>query len=405
MTSHFMPLSPIDLVFLGRSGYSVEFLFVFDYPLDLARLRKSAEAVSRKFWPMRSRLCEDSTFGMAFEGSNSIDLAVIPDRAELDLNAPRELAAFHRPVFSVPGEPLSRLTYGRVGHSSALAINISHCVVDGYSFFMFAGALAAHYRSGGWNVSKWVERLKLYGFRPDLDRRKLQPKTAEDDSKILSDIDAEQVYQRTGISWAGPRTMPGIESAKWKFIVFSESKLKDMLAEAAKTTEARVSRHDVIAAALWQETARDWGVGSGDLTCTSAFDYRRVNKDLSPLYFGNAVRCAAVRLNGQQVIEMPTGKLAAMIRSATSAIDDQAARDSLLCVTQIRRAKGMGALQEMHVSNPQSGLLVTNLSRFPLDRFDFGGGAARGLVPLTSAPRAAVLLAHPDGIVARVQGP
>ena len=30
MASHFMPLSPTDLVFLGRSGYSVEFLFVFD---------------------------------------------------------------------------------------------------------------------------------------------------------------------------------------------------------------------------------------------------------------------------------------------------------------------------------------------------------------------------------------
>ena len=89
---------------------------------------------------MRSRLCEDSTFGMAFEGSHPIDLAIVSDRADLDLNSPRDLAAFHLPVFSVPGEPLTRLTYGRIGSGSALAINISHCVADGYSFFMFAGA-------------------------------------------------------------------------------------------------------------------------------------------------------------------------------------------------------------------------------------------------------------------------
>jgi hypothetical protein len=71
----------------------------------------------------------------------------------------------------------------------------------------------------------------------------------------------------------------------------------------------------------------------------------------------------------------------------------------------LREQHGSGAMDEVHLTHPEHGLLVTNLSRLPLQELDFGLGPPRSFEAAVQLPRCAVLCACPGGVEARVYLP
>ncbi|MGB5583864.1 MAG: hypothetical protein WBO93_09755, partial [Gammaproteobacteria bacterium] len=58
-----MRLSPIDHVFTGEQGYSIEFLFFYQERLALKQLKSSLKNASKKFYPLTQILEErDDTY-------------------------------------------------------------------------------------------------------------------------------------------------------------------------------------------------------------------------------------------------------------------------------------------------------------------------------------------------------
>ena len=396
-------LAPVDLVFTGREGYSVECLLRFPYALDEKRLTQAVQHTTRKFFPINGRLIPNAQSGyLVEENAAGIDFQILPSLTNLDFRSPQDVAVFSQPIHSIPGESLARLRYTQVGTGSALGLHVSHCLVDGYSYFFFLGALAAAYRTS--KLAFW-QNIRWALLRPDFDRAKLIPAQVNTTtSPHLHGVDAEDVFRRTGLTVAEPRCFPALRDSQWEFIEFTEANLQALLSEASKTCERRLSRHDVLTARLWKLTAEKWRSPDRHLSCTSAFDYRRLHAKLSPLFFGNAVRTTAASLDREDIIAMPLGKLAEQIRQATDAINEVAANDSLSCLAEIYRLHGLEPFANFHVSHPQHGLLVTNLSRIPMTQLDFGGGPPEEIVPLTPAPRVAIVLAAKDGVVVRLQG-
>lgn len=397
-------LAPVDLVFTGRECYSVECLLRFPYALDEKRLAKAVLQTTRKFFPLNGRLITDAQTGYIVEESAAgMDFQILPALPTLDFHSPQDVAVFSQPIHSLPGEPLARLRYARVGTGSALGLHVSHCLVDGYSYFFFLGALAATYRT-----SKFVfwQNIRQALLKPDFDRSKLIPAEINAaTSPHAHGIDAQDVFRRTGLTVAEPRHFPAIRDSQWELIPFTEAALQALLAEAGQTCSRKLSRHDVLTARLWKMVAEKWPSPDRRRCCASAFDYRRLHSRLSPLFFGNAVRTTAAALDRDEIMALPLGKLAEQIRQATEAIDEAAANDSLACLAEIYRLHGLEPFSKFHVSHPQNGLLVTNLSRVPMAQLDFGAGPPEEIVPLTSAPRVAVVLAARDGVVVRLQGP
>jgi len=78
---------------------------------------------------------------------------------------------------------------------------------------------------------------------------------------------------------------------------------------------------------------------------------------------------------------------------------------SLRQLEALRRAEGPEALSRLHVAHPEAGLLVTNLSRVPVARLDFGSGAPSDYRIMTPAPRTAAVLPLQDGCAVDVCPP
>ncbi len=69
----------------------------------------------------------------------------------------------------------------------------------------------------------------------------------------------------------------------------------------------------------------------------------------------------------------------------------------LASLEALRRAEGLGAMEECQVVRPAQGLLLTNPSRFPVAEVASDAGAPAAFEILTPGVRGAVALPAPDG--------
>lgn len=399
------PLTPMDLAFTGRNSFSVEFVFSFPYAVSENRLRRALQRAAKVFYPVNGELKADAEFSMRVVARpEPPDLRVLNYSGDgPNLLSPAELADLSEEIHSLPGEKLFRAVLAHTARGSLVGIHISHCLVDGYSFFYFLSFLSSCFNDSVWNPRTWMKQTAMY---PDLDRRVLCPQSANLTTSPHKDgINAQDLFDRTGLSWGGPRPAQKLSETHWEYWEFSDAEISKWLKEAAAHTDVRLSKHDVLTAHLWKRVAAEWPSRGDSLTCTNAFDYRRVHGELTPKYFGNAIRCASVAASKQEILDLPMGLVAQKVRKATAAIDEAAARRSLDCVEEIRRLHGTQVMERFHVSDPNHGLLVTNLSRVPLKAFNLGGGPPDNFVGLTPAPRSAMVLAAPGGLKVRMEAP
>src|SRR5262249_52137682 len=149
-------------------------------------------------------------------------------------------------------------------------------------------------------------------------------------------------------------------------------------AEAKSETGLSLSSNDLLTAWLAKNYGANSINGAEELLLTCALDYRRIHPDLSQLFFGNAVQCAIARFDREEINEINLGMLAKRIRDSVDAIDLPAIKDTLLCLEELRTAYGLRVIEECHVTHPESGFFVTNMSRIPVSELDFGSGSPNG---------------------------
>ena len=59
-------------------------------------------------------------------------------------------------------------------------------------------------------------------------------------------------------------------------------------------------------------------------------------------------------------------------------------------------------MEEIHVRHPQHGIVVTNISRLPMQSLDFGAGLPTAFRALPSVERGAAILPAEDGVDIRI---
>lgn len=373
-----IPLSPVDYTFLGESAYPIEFVFKFRTGLDPSRLRESLDRVLSSFTPARSVLRAAGTDALVFEESENGCVFEVRSRDdEADLGGPDAYGLLDS-VRTVPGEPLTRARLTQTPGASYLGVSLSHAVADGYGYFYF--------------LSSWAAAARGEEFQePVLDRSLLAVPPADGPE------DADSVRAESGWSLAEPRKAPRREHLRWTRLSLAREEVRALTREASSASDVRLSVNDVLAARLWKETSARWG-GKGPrrfLSCP--LDYRRLHPALDGRYFGNAVRGLTLSLDAGALEGSSLTEVAAAVHRAVAAADAGAALRSLACLEGLRRRLGLAGMERLHVCDPDGGLLVTNLSRVPLSRLDFGVGAPERLRILTPAPRAAAVLPDSAG--------
>ena len=381
------PLSPIDYTFIGESAYPIEFAFQFEGRLDPELLNKSLTRILPDFAPVASILKKTGSMTYAFEtSSDGCPFTVVETETDPSLDVPQVYELLD-PVTTVPGEPMARIELTVGPTSSVLGVSLSHAIVDGYSYFYFLASWAAACRSASYKA-------------PIHDRAILTPAS-------LPEMDLSEEAIRSGSGWSlgEKRSAPPRESLRWERLEFTKDELMEDVRAASEATGMRISVNDVLVIRLWKRFGASWPAPDERRFLSLPIDFRRVHPEIDLRYFGNAVRGVTLEMKASDLETISISDAAARVHRAVGAIKADEAALSLRQLEALRRNQGADALKRLHVVHPEAGILVTNLSRVPVGRLDFGVGAPVNYRILTPAPRAAAVLPTENGVAVDICSP
>lgn len=380
-----IPLTPIDHIFTGAGSYPIEFVFTYNAIIEEKKLRSSLEETLNYFPPAKStlKIGDDGKYVfVSLEKGYSLDVINSP----LNFEDTEKRDQFIDPVKSLEGEILTRVRLTQTPNGSVLGVSISHAVVDGFSYFYF--------------LSSWARVFNGLDVFPPSHDRNLLIKPAKGHENISPNL----VLKDAGLFYDQPRTEIHRDKLKWENVHISQDELKTHLGEAQKDCEVRLSFNDIIVGTLWKKYMKKWNKHKGDhLTYISCpFDYRRLLPDFPKTYFGNAVALATTPLSYDELMEAKLSELAVLVRNNIKSVNEEYIFRGLNTLSELTSQKGVSVNENLHVASPQDGLLVTNLSRLPVNQIEFGAGPPISYEILTPANRGAVVLPAEDGVQVRV---
>ena len=381
-----IPLTPIDHIFTGVGSYPIEFVFAYRDSIEPDRLMASLNEAVRQFVPVGSKLAEGSENTYALRQSDDgVRFQVTESSATF--GDPDARYDFLDPVNSVPGEPLTRIKLSQTPEGSVIGVSMSHAVGDGFSYFYFLSAWARLFQGG---------RI----IEPFNGRDLLIPKQ----HVRTGNVTPVHVLSDSGIFWDGRRRAIARDRIHWDRFHLSKEDQGELLAEAQADADVRLSFNDVISAHLWRTYIAKWDGDDGEAAAfvSCPVDVRRIIKGVPRTYFGNAVGLATRSLERGALARAPLGRLASIIRTAVASINENYMRNALGTLEAMRLQEGLAVLEENHVIHPQSGILITNLSRLPVQEIEFDAGPPISFDILTPAVRGAVVLPATDGVDIRV---
>lgn len=372
-----VPLSPVDHVFTGEGAYPIQLLFAFPGKIDKARLKDSFVKTLENFFPLSSELVEkDNRYWLSYKKDHFQFETGTLDKT-LDLDTPTAIPPLFLPVETFPGEILTKVKCWWGPENTYLAVSFAHCAVDGYSFFYFLSAWSAAFHGAPIPTA-------------DHDRTILIP------SERSGKVTPQSIWESFNMVWnKEPRPPIGSQRLHWKVLPYTRARLAELKAEGKATATQTLTDNDYLVADLSRAILNE-GEGPRHVGC--AFDFRRVHPKLSKFYFGNAIRAAAFDTTASELRTKSLGEIAMKTRQAVNSMTQDSVQRSLIELETLREQEGVQVFQHMTVADTHHGLLVTNLSRVPLDAIDFGTGKSFAIRSATPTPRAAIVLASGEGL-------
>jgi hypothetical protein len=366
-------ISEVDAVF-ASGNYPIEFLFFYDRPFNTKRLRRGLRRLSPLFWPAFGEYQDGRIVFDGYREAECYDEETI-DR-EFDLRETGEPFSEILRRFALPElERLFFLKVVRFRNGLVLIPKLSHLAGDGYSYFLFLSFLAA------------LTRPSIIPFRAQVLKQTLRPdhrRTAGRD--FLFRGAAPKLPLREG-----PMT-----------VIQEEVPRRDVQAvvrEAASSAGLRISGNDVLSAlAMKRFVESGAGPGAEGIRLTIPFDVRGKVKEYGRGYFGNALMFHTVALNRADLEKAPIGDIARTIRKSLPLLTRETYLEYLKSLDETISS---GRLDALRPYDPEGGCLVTNLSRLPSDRLDFGTGPPQLVMPLTIERNGAAILAKGEDYLLR----
>lgn len=383
---HIIPLSSIDHIFTGVGSYPIEFIFCYREFLDEESMKSSLERILQFFPVISSVLISTSEDAYAFEESSE-GLVFDVVRSEILFDKNDNKYEYINPVETLEGNPLTKIRITHTPEGSVLGVSISHAIADGFSYFHF--------------LSSWARQYHEQSFLPPVHRRDLLlPK----DIPVSKDPNPKTVLTHAGLFLNGKREAIAKHDLNWESRLFDYEVLKNLLSEAQTESDMRLSFNDIVTAQLAKEFLLKWEVRNGSRNCyiSCPVDFRRIMEDFPKTYFGNAVVLATTGLTYGELKSITVADLAIRIRTNVKSVNKNSIINSLETLTALRHQQKRRIFEKVHVMHPIDGLLVTNLSRLPVQEIEFNCGPPVKFSILTQTVRGAVVLPHIDGLEVRV---
>jgi hypothetical protein len=216
-------------------------------------------------------------------------------------------------------------------------------------------------------------------------------------------VTTDDLLTRCGLFWAARHEPVSRESVREERLFASMEAMNDRLSEAQHDCQITLYHNDVLTAELWRRyvTRREEGEGNPMTYMSCPVDFRRILRQVPRTYFGNALCFATAPIAYERLAEASLGELALLIREAVHRVKQDYVATSLETLERLRRQRGLDVMEEIHGVPPRHGILVTNISRLPMQGLDFGAGIPTGFRALSSNQRGAAILPAGDGVEIR----
>ena len=366
-------ISQVDALFVNRL-YPIEFLFFMNEGLDTKKIRNALKKLSAAFWPV---------FGEYKKGIISFDKYVEDDFyneevIDQDFVIPeRDAERFERYSRYSPPDPkrLFVLKVTRFRNGMILVPKMNHLAGDGYSYFYFLSALAALSQHA---LLPYKSSLMKLFFKPHHRRTILK-------NFYFEGSDGKCPQQKN-------RATMGMEK-------ISRKNVNALIRDVAESKNFRISTNDVLSAmAVKKLVEAQKECESESIELSIPIDVRRQIKEFGRRFFGNALMLHTMRLKKAEVENMPTEEIAVQIRESMPSVSKKSYIDYL---AKLEKRIAAGNTDKLRPFDPDSGYLVTNISRLPVNRLDFGTGIPDLIFPLTIEKNAAAVLAKDENFILR----
>jgi hypothetical protein len=367
-------ISPVDAVF-SNGSYPIEFLFYYEPGFETKRLRSALEKLSSIFWPAFGEYRDGAIVFDGYHEAECFEEEVIDrevDRAEVESAGSGVVSRFALPEL----RRLFFLKAIRFKNGLVLIPKLNHLAGDGYSYFLFLSFLAA------------LSRPTVVPFKSTLMNLALKPH-----------------HQRTALRdflFRGADLKPLPQGGQFKIVCDEVARrdVQSVIQEAAASAGQRISANDVLSALAMKKLVKA-GVGSWaeDVRLTMPIDVRGKVKEYGRGFFGNGIMFHTLTFKKERLEKSPLQEIAVEIRKSMPLLSREAYVDFLGTLEEMLSA---GRLEEFRPYDPERGCLVTNLSRLPVDRLDFGTGPPKLVIPLTVERNAAGILAKKEDYILRL---
>ena len=367
-------ISQVDAVF-SNGSYPIEFLFYYERTFDTKRLRSALQNLSSVFWPAFGEYRDGAIVFDRYREAECFEEEAVErelDRAEIDEADYGVISRFALPEL----KRLFFLKAIRFKNGLVLIPKLNHLAGDGYSYFLFLSVLAA------------LTRPTIVPFKSSLMNFSLKPH-----------------HRRTGLrdfSFQGIKLKPLAQHGK--LAIESDTILRQdvqsIIQEAASSAELRISTNDVLSALavkkLVKERADFW---AEDVRLTLPIDIRGKVKEYGRGFFGNGIMFHTLTFQKERLGNSPVQEVAIEIRKSMPSLSKETYVDFL---KKLEEMLSTGSLDEFRPYDPERGCLVTNLSKLPSDKLDFGTGSPKLAIPLTIEKNGAAILAKNENFVLRL---
>ena len=366
-------ISQVD-VFFANGIYPIEFLFYYNEGFSTGKMRRALRKLSSIFWPVFGEYGDGKIFFEKYSEEDCYDEEVISQKLDIAEFEEKGFEAYSR--FRLPDlKRLFFLKVMRLKNGMILIPKMNHLAGDGYSYFYFLSALAA------------LSQPALVPFKSSLIHLFLKPHHRRTALKDFS-------FEGTALKSVSQNGKFSVE-----FDEIPQEDVQSIIKEVAASEELRVSMNDILSAIAVKKLLERQSQSFGEeVSLTIPIDVRRQIKEYGRGFFGNGIMLHATKFKKKFIEKTLTKELAIEIRKSMPHISKETYLDYL---TGLEEIISEGKMDRFRPFDPKSGCLVTNISRLPADRLNFGTGSPELILPLTVEKNSTAILAKKENFVLR----
>jgi hypothetical protein len=366
-------ISQVDALF-ANGIYPIEFLFHFKQGIDTKKIRTALKKLSSIFWPLFGEYRDGVISFEKYVEDECYDEEAVGQEFPIPPTEKERLDVYSQ--YKLPDtKKLFHLKITQLENGMILVPRMSHLAGDGYSYFYFLSALAV--LSQHTLLPSKSSLMQLF-FKPHHRRTVLK-------NFFFKGIESSHLLQDTQYTMQ-------VEEVLRKNVNLS-------IRQVAESKNFRISTNDILSAMAVKKLVGVRKKFEGEfIELTIPIDIRRQVKEYGRRFFGNGIWLYKMSLKKEDIDNFPAEELAVQIRKSMPSVSNRSYIDYL---TKLEEILSEGKTEKFRPFDPASGYLVTNISRLPVDRLNFGTGPPDLIFPLTIEKNAAAVLAKDENFILR----